>query len=323
MKIKAMVKNKEIEIELPSSEYWMKRNKQRINSYWNQADNLEKRIIKEYEKAYKELEKELYTFVGKFGTDGKLTYSQNRIIQLMKEIKPHIDVLYDNEQISLTELLTSLYEDNYYKGLYEISKESNIAYSFVGLNERAIKAAISYPWQGINFSDSIWQEKNYLIYNLKKTITNGLIRGDSIEDMTRSLMYKELNKRTGKIVDKGPLGKAKYNARRLIQTETAQILSSSDNAMYKEFGLERFEFVATLDDRTSEICKSLDGKNFSIDEYEPGVNAPVLHPWERSTTVPYFDDNVGKRIAKDINTGKAEYISSDISYKEWYKKYVD
>lgn len=321
MKIKATVKGKEIEIDIPESRYWIDRNQKRMAPYWSKADNLEKRMNKEFEKAYKELEKELYTFAGKLGRE-KLTYSESRVIALMNELKPHIDNLYDYQQESLTTLLTELYTDNYYKGLYDLTIGTKVAYYFVGINERAIKAAITYPIFGKNFSDAIWQDKTNLIFNTRAIIKDGLIRGDSIDTMAKQLMYKQLNKSTGKITDQGPLGKAKYNARRLIQTEVSQVLSISDRDMYKEFGLERFEFVATLDDRTSQICRGLDGKNFPLDDYTPGVNAPVLHAFERSTTVPYFSENTTKRMARDLNTGKS-VIVEDISYNEWFNKYVE
>lgn len=45
-----------------------------------------------------------------------------------------------------------------------------------------------------------------------------------------------------------------------------------------------------------------------------------MHPWCRSTTIAYLDDNVlegMKRRARDVSSGKAELISSEISYEDW------
>lgn len=307
MIIKATVKGEEIEIDIPESDYWIKRNKQRVTPYWNKADNLEKRMNKEFIKAYKQLEKEFFAFANKFGTDGKLKYSQTRIIALMKEIKPHIDNLYDSHQVTLTDLLSEVYEDNYLKGMYELTIGTKVAYSFVGLDERAIKTAISYPWSGANFSDRIYNNKNKLITTLKQEITQSIIRGD-----TPDKTIKSVSKR---------LDISRKNAGRLVQTETSAVISSSDKKMYDEFEVEKYEYVATLDNRTSDICKSLDGKVFNVKDYQPGVNAPVMHPNERSTTVAYFDDIVGERIARNLNTGKAEYISGEVDYKTWRETY--
>lgn len=308
MIIKATVKGKEIEIDIPASDYWIERNKQRITPYWNNADNLEKRMNKEFEKVYKELEKELYTFVGKFGTDNKLTYSQKRIVSLMKEIKPYIDDLYDYHQLSLTDLLMETYKDNYFKGLYDLTIGTKVAYSFVGINETAIKTAINYPWSGENFSDRIYNNKNNLIRSLRTDLTQSIIRGDSIKDTTKIVANR--------------LGISRKNAGRLVQTEVGAVLTTSDKKMYEDFGLDEYEYVATLDDRTSAICKELDNKVFKVEDMTIGVNASPMHPRCRSTQVPFFSDNTTKRMARDLSIGKSVVID-DMSYKEWENTYVD
>lgn len=291
-----------------SEEYWIERNKKRMTPYWKDADFLENRLAKEYDKAYKELEKEFYTFVAKNGTDGQLKYSSSRIIALMKELKLHIDSLYSEEQTSLTDLLQSVYKDNYFKGLYELSIGFNIGWNFVGVDERAIKTAISYPWSGSSFSDRIYNNKNKLIITLKEEITKSLIRGDAPR------------KTIGFVSDR--LNIAKKNAAALVQTETAAVISSSDKAMYKEFGVEEYIYVATLDNRTSTTCRELDGQVFKLDDYTIGVNAPPTHPRCRSTTAPYYSEDFGRRISKRLDNGQAEYVPSNMSYREWEKKFI-
>lgn len=289
-------------------DYWIKRKKQNISSYWKKADNLDNRLKKEYAKAFKELEKELYTFWGKYSVDDKLTYSQKRIIQLMKEIKPHIDNLYDNQQTSVTDLLIDSFEDNYLKEAYTISIGTNIGVSFVKLNKQAIKTAISFPWSGENFSDRIYSNKNKLMAMLKQELTQAIIRGNSVQDTSR-IVAKRLN--------------ISYsNAKTLVQTEMGAVLSESDKASYKEFNLDKYEYLSTLDNRTSETCKELDGKIFDVKDYTIGVNAPPMHPHCRSTTIPYFDDEEGQRIAKNLDSGKYEYVPSNMTYKEWERKFV-
>src|SRR5690606_20868692 len=85
----------------------------------------------------------------------------------------------------------------------------------------------------------------------------------------------------------------------------------------------RSDFLATLDSRTSEICRSMDGRVFALSEREVGVNYPPLHARCRSTVVPYFDDEIdpGERIARDED-GQTYYVPGDISYQQWYEKYV-
>ena len=55
------------------------------------------------------------------------------------------------------------------------------------------------------------------------------------------------------------------------------------------------------------------------------MNYPPLHPWCRSTTIAYDEDadySKLERRARNPETGKVEYVPADMSYKEWYDKYV-
>lgn len=91
-------------------------------------------------------------------------------------------------------------------------------------------------------------------------------------------------------------------------------------------GVEKYEVVATLDLRTSDICRKLDGKVFDVKDYERGVTAPPFHVYCRSTTVPYYNDDIqadieNSRLARDPETGKSLRVEK-LTYKEWYKKYI-
>lgn len=109
-----------------------------------------------------------------------------------------------------------------------------------------------------------------------------------------------------------------------INTEPAYDCSQGDLKIYKDFDVKDYEYLATLDIKTSEICRNLDGKKFSLSEAVPGVNYPPMHAHCRSTTVPVDVDDLedSVRIARDEN-GKNIYVDSNLGYQEWYKKYVE
>ncbi len=117
---------------------------------------------------------------------------------------------------------------------------------------------------------------------------------------------------------------SKSQAGRLVMTEEAYFHSEAQREAFKELDVEEFEIIATLDNKTSDICREMDGKHFPMSEYEPGRTAPPFHCWCRSVTVPYFDDDfgkVGERAARAADE-KTYYVPDDMSYKEWEKKYV-
>lgn len=308
MFIDADVDGKKIKVQIPLFDYWEKRSAQRIAPFWKNADNLDKEVTKNFAKAYKELEKELYTFAGKYGKDGELTYSKQRVVQLLKLLKPHIDEINVKYEKSLTDHLINTYDNNYFTGLYELSSGTDLYSSFVALDKRTIKQAVSFPWSGENFSDRIYGNKQKLLRTLKSEITNSLIRGDSLQQTSKTVAKR--------------LGVSVSDATRLTQTETGAVITSSNKRMYKDFGLEMYRYLATLDDRTSKVCQSLDGRVFEVEEMTSGVNAPPMHPRCRSTTVPEFEEKAGKRISKNLETGATEYVDSDITYDLWYNKYV-
>lgn len=96
-------------------------------------------------------------------------------------------------------------------------------------------------------------------------------------------------------------GKAKI----LVNTEANAVFNDQiEEAILQNPLIKGYIFRATLDHRTSDICRNLDGKYFDKDEIEPGVNYPPLHPNCRSTveTVMAYDTKSEKeRIARGQN----------------------
>lgn len=86
----------------------------------------------------------------------------------------------------------------------------------------------------------------------------------------------------------------KYKAERLLRTEMAYFHNEAEQESYRDLGIEQYIYIATLDNRTSEVCADLDGKVFKTKDGKVGVNLPPMHPNCRSTTGPYYDESVLK-----------------------------
>ena len=82
-----------------------------------------------------------------------------------------------------------------------------------------------------------------------------------------------------------------------------------------------YEWVSTLDSRTSSICRSLDGKVFKNND--KNKEYPPAHPNCRSSTAPVLDerfnldDGPGKRASKGIEKGQR--VNADLTYYDWLK----
>ena len=78
-------------------------------------------------------------------------------------------------------------------------------------------------------------------------------------------------------------GSSYSNAKRLVATELchAQIESTVDK--YKADGIKEVRILETNDDRTCDLCRSMDGQIIKIEDLEPGINCPPFHPNCRGT----------------------------------------
>lgn len=106
-----------------------------------------------------------------------------------------------------------------------------------------------------------------------------------------------------------------YNASRLLVTESARVQAESQKLTYlKELGEDgEYKYVAKINKKTSKLCHSLNGKVFKVKDMIPGVNAPPMHPWCRSTTVPH----VGNWREKFFKERKGKYqVENKVSEKE-------
>ena len=233
----------------------------------------------------------------------------SRLEALKIQLQQTVEAIYQGQIVDISNTLNRIYQDGYYHTAFEIQKGFNVGWSIPALDSNKVTQILSKPWtsDGSNFSDRIWKAKNDLVNILHTELTQGIIMG------------RAPDKAIKRIADKFNTSRAR--AGRLVMTESAFFASVSQRDCFNDLGVERYEIVATLDTKTSEICQGLDGKIFKMSEYEPGLTAPPFHCWCRTTTIPHFNDNFGERIARD-ESARQYYVSDDMKYSDWKKEYV-
>lgn len=233
-----------------------------------------------------------------------------RLEAMKLQVRGEIEKLYNGRESGFESYLKNLYKDQYNRTAFQIAKGTGVGTNIYNLNDKLVNTVIKKPWapDGKNFSDRIWEDKDKLINTLHTEMTQAFIRGDSLEKLA------------DKIAEKMKVSKA--NASRLVYTESAAYSSRARLKSYQDLGVEKYEIVATLDNRTSDICQDMDGKVFDLKDYEVGVTANPFHVRCRTTTAPYFDDMEGERAARNEVTGETEYVPADITYKDWKEKYI-
>lgn len=237
----------------------------------------------------------------------------SRLEAMKLQIQQHSELLYTKHHNGVTDYLKTSYTDRFHRTAYEIQKGTGVGSNLAELDTRKIDKILTTPWatDGKNFSDRIWNNKDKMIKELHRELSQSIIRGEDPQKAIDSLSKT--------------LKTSKKNVGRLVMTEMAAVTSAAQKDCFKELDVEQFEIVATLDSITSEICRNMDGKHFKMSEWEVGVTAPPFHVWCRSVTVPYFEDDygsVGERAARDED-GNTYYVPANMTYPEWKKSFVD
>lgn len=331
--------------------YWEKRQKRTYLAGEKKVNAYYKELQKAFEQAKKEIQGVINDFYMRYAKENKVSYAEaqklldkteigelqdfvdlvnknmgkynqklnnmsikariTRYQALEKQIDAILQQLYAIEyQYKGEELLKEVYTDTYYRTWFNIDQYHGFHQEFAQINPRTIEELIKYPWNGASFSDRIWKQKDHMLQVLTEDITTMLVQGKNpqtlAEDFARRFKTKE------------------YEAYRLLHTEGSFIIEQGTLAAYKEDGIEKYQILATLDHKTSEICQEQDGKIYDIDKATVGVNYPPFHPFCRTTTVPYYEDveSEGTRAARGAG-GKTYYVPGNMKYKDWKKTFID
>lgn len=233
----------------------------------------------------------------------------SRLEQIKLQTQQACEALYGNQLDEVDQHIRQVYQSDYYHTLYEVQRGINVGWNVASVDENQLSKIISKPWavDGKNFSSRIWGSKSQLINSLHTNITQMCMLGQSPDKAIRNIQKS--------------FGSSRYQASRLVMTESAYFSSIARVDAFKELDVEEFEVVATLDSHTSEMCRDMDGQHFPMSEFAVGVTAPPFHPNCRTTTCPYFADDEGTRVARDEN-GNRVYVPSNMTYREWKGEFV-
>ena len=241
------------------------------------------------------------------------SFRMKRLERLSDDLDRMRESIYHSEKTGSDAFYSDLMKDSYYKATFDLQQQTGLAYGFSGLPESEIKHLHSFSWvgDGSTYSTDIWKNTGKLTSSIKDELLMSLMTGRDIRGTAQAIAER--------------FNVGQNDARRLVRTESAFFHNQMELLSYEEADIEKYIFVAVLDKRTSRICQEHDNQVYDRDKAVPGVNCPPMHPWCRSTTVAYDEDadySKLKRRARNPETGKTELVPADMTYKEWYSKYV-
>lgn len=234
----------------------------------------------------------------------RLRQIQNQLDYVMKSV-------YQQEKDFSTNFYTDLANESYYRNMFNIQQRADAAFSFGHVSAKTIDKVINSRWSGKNYSERIWGNTQALAQDLKEELLINLVTGRTNREASAVIMNR--------------FAQGASASRRLVRTESNYVSTEMNFEAYKECDIEEYQYLATLDLKTSIPCRKLDGKIFPVKERQIGKNCPPMHPWCRSTTISVVDRSLiakMQRAALDPATGKRIMVPRSMNYTEWYDKYV-
>lgn len=297
---------------MQTNKYWEQRFAEIFNNLDKSDDVIAREMLNEYRKAAEAIGGKIDAFYERYADKHGISYFEaqkrirktdmtdyveraNQYRQLKKdnpELLKRLNAQLTNSKITRLELLKYELEFEVYKATVNqeekfttyLQNQSAYVYSALAvgnairtLNPLEVQTILSMEWSGANYSQRIWRNTDRLAERLKDEMVNAAIRGQNPRVTARALRDLAFTNQR-KVTE------------RLVRTETTYVANATTAKRYEKDGVEKYEFLATLDSRTSEICRELNGKVFNMSDFQPGQNAPAMHPHCRSTIIPANDE---------------------------------
>ena len=137
-----------------------------------------------------------------------------------------------------------------------------------------IKAVLNAEFEGKDYSERIWKDRDRLARELKEMLQAAIINGENSRIVAQKLAQR--------------MGVHFSHAQRLVRTEMNRILNQSIMDSAKASGADEYQFVAIEDSRTCSRCLKKNRKVYRMSEKRVGLNCPPLHPHCRCTIIARF-----------------------------------
>lgn len=295
-----------------NEQYWIDRANRRMDSYTLSAIAQARIINQSYNQMCNYVQSEIAKILRHVGDEGTLAYEyrMKRLTALLERTNKRMQELYGVTLNDTTEFLRSIIPEAYYHTIFDIAQGTGYQPMFSAVNNRLIDKIINENWSGQNYSKRIWRNTDALTEKIRGVLTEAAMSGESIYKTSRKLSEA--------------FAVSEYVSKRLIQTETTYACGQAELASYNELDIAEYKYVATLDERTCPICGGHDGEIYLVKDAKPGVNYKPMHPHCHCDMLAYFGEEYEpkERAARDEN-GNRIRVPADMTYKDWYKKYIE
>lgn len=291
-----------------------------FGDFENWYESFTVREMKTIEAAYKEAlekaKKDLAKYHEYYAKQGKLTLGEmqkyNRLEKMTQEIQHELEELMKTQKKDIKASSEKLFSETYDRMGWIAEQATGLDLKWYELPKDYVKKAVQNPISGLTLDETLEKDREEILWKIKQELTQGVVRGES---------YSETAHRLKEVLN-GNYAKAQ----RIIWTENHRCKEEAQfDAMTKlqDKGIEaKRMWVATLDDRTRDTHRELDGKMEDKDGYfrirgmktkAPGMFGIAAEDINcRCTTIFVFEGNEPRTR---MIQGKG--ISDYLTYEEW------
>lgn len=223
----------------------------------------------------------------------------------------HLEGLYHEVEERMTDDFSEIYKTAYLHNMYNSHRRRGFVTPFALPSTLAVDRAIKSKWYGQSYVVRVNRHKALLGDEISRNIFRNVSAGK-----TATATIRDLN------VD---LGIGSRRIQRLTKSHMGYVVPKAVKDSYRRLEVKEYEFVAVLDDVTTDTCQALDGKVFSLSEARVGENYPPMHSGCRSIAViKYKQKELEELYANAERTarkpeGKTYLINANTTYSDWVK----
>jgi SPP1 gp7 family putative phage head morphogenesis protein len=288
---------------------------------------LRKEVLRELWKLEKSLIKELEAV--SLDEITRTSTQRRRLGALLKQTKGTIRTAYENIDKA---------EDNNLAKLAGIAERQAVSSINTAIKASTLSTGISKEMlesiaknaliEGAPSSEWWSRQAGDMEIKFKDTIRQGMLRGETTAQIVRNIRGTRANK-----YKDGFMHGKRRGAEALVRTSVQVIANEARLQTYKNNDdiVKGIEWVSTLDNRTSSICRTLDGKEWDNERKPVGhsiqfvgatahwncrsTQVPVLKSWEELGAKGKF-----KEIPKSTRASMDGQVSAKKNYEEWLKE---
>lgn len=241
----------------------------------------------------------------------------NYVESANNEIEAYGIMLFILLDKNLGNLLGGVAEETYLGYTY-LNQTELRNYSFVKRPEQdALEFFVHRPSSGVDYSQTLFKNRNISNVDIRRVINQGLQANKPFNEIVDDVMAK--------------LNISYSQAKNVVRVESAYVVNEASLQSYQELARDydedlQYQIIATLDTRTTEVCRDADHKIYNVSDAVLGDNFPPLINKQfhqcRTTTRLVVDGPDSPRRARDPRTGETYTIDGKMSYNDWYNSYV-